>query len=162
MGKSKPADYIEANRKSNAHIHQPVISGSHHKRDATHTPSLSRCTISRQVFETRPKNKSHHDMASSPRRSKHKEDHSNDRTNIMTDNLNRTGKVQRPAASHLFLVRLWEEAPYGPDAHKNTNGAAGREWKGKVQHVVSGESHTFQDLASLLDYLRAMMPTTPE
>jgi hypothetical protein len=87
----------------------------------------------------------------------------------MADQLDGAGKVQRPAASHLFLVRLWEESGGGSDsrdvadsngngAHPNVDGTAEREWKGKVQHVVSGESHTFQDLPSLLDFLRAMMP----
>ncbi len=86
----------------------------------------------------------------------------------MADQLDGAGKVQRPAASHLFLVRLWEESDGGyhsgdaPDGtgdgmHPQVD-SAGREWKGKVQHVVSGESHTFQDLPSLLDFLRAMMP----
>ncbi len=85
----------------------------------------------------------------------------------MADQLDGAGKVQRPTASHLFLVRLWEEsdggslgeeATDGIGTHPGVGGAAEREWKGKVQHVVSGESHTFQDLPSLLDFLRAMMP----
>ncbi|HEX8229728.1 MAG TPA: hypothetical protein VF826_10500 [Chloroflexia bacterium] len=87
----------------------------------------------------------------------------------MSDQLDGAGKVQRPAASHLFLVRLWKESDGGSHngnasdgngngVHPNVGGAAEREWKGKVQHVVSGESHTFQDLPSLLDFLRAMMP----
>ncbi len=90
----------------------------------------------------------------------------------MADQLDGAGKAQRPAASHLFLVRLWEESggePEGSDtagvggngAHPETDGAANREWRGKVQHVVSGESHTFQDLSSLLDVLRSMMPAPP-
>ncbi len=92
----------------------------------------------------------------------------------MSDQVDGTGKAQRPEASHLFLVRLWEEPGDGPGAddlaggngtHPKVDGATSRAWKGKVQHVVSGESHTFQDLPSLLDYLRAMMPgptpTTP-
>ncbi|MEA2575109.1 MAG: hypothetical protein QOH93_2407 [Chloroflexia bacterium] len=88
----------------------------------------------------------------------------------MAEQLDGAGKVQRPAASHLFLVRLWEESGDGQErdgntdekaAHPNMDGAASREWKGKVQHVVTGESHTFQDLPSLLNYLRAMMPAPP-
>lgn len=88
----------------------------------------------------------------------------------MTDRTNEAGKAQRPAASHLFLVRLWEEPGDGTShagqvadadgAQPSAAGASDREWKGKVQHVVSGESHTFQDLPSLLDYLRAMMPAS--
>jgi hypothetical protein len=85
----------------------------------------------------------------------------------MADQLDGGGKAPRHTTSHLFLVRLWEESGDGPQgdgstdgnaAHSNTVGAADREWKGKVQHVVSGESHTFQDLPSLLEFLRAMMP----
>ncbi|MDQ5825520.1 MAG: hypothetical protein M3441_15105 [Chloroflexota bacterium] len=87
----------------------------------------------------------------------------------MADQLDGAGKVQRPAASHLFLVRLWEDSDGGSHSgdvadgtsegtHPGVAEAAEREWKGKVQHVVSGESHTFQDLPSLLDFLRAMMP----
>lgn len=93
----------------------------------------------------------------------------------MADQLDGAGKAQRPAASHLFLVRLWEEsrdgvAKSGDGAPSDGTGlpeqkeadgakdALAREWQGKVQHVVSGESYTFQDLTSLLDYLRTMMP----
>ena len=88
----------------------------------------------------------------------------------MTDRENLTGKPQHPKTSHLFLVRLWEEPGDGDDppevrhvagqgeAPPYAGGGTDREWKGKVQHVVTGESHTFQDLSSLIDYLRAMMP----
>lgn len=79
----------------------------------------------------------------------------------MTDRMDGAAKAQRPAASHLFLVRLWEEpgeSAKSNGANASADGLADREWKGKVQHVVSGESHTFHDLSSLLDYLRAMMP----
>jgi hypothetical protein len=85
----------------------------------------------------------------------------------MTDRESGTGRPQHPRASHLFLVRLWEEPSDGTSqvgtieeegAYAREGGATDREWKGKVQHVVTGESHTFQDLPSLLDYLRAMMP----
>jgi hypothetical protein len=73
----------------------------------------------------------------------------------MADNVdgNSNGKGQRPGTSHLFLVRLWE----GPGEGTGVEGASDGEWKGKVQHVVSGEAHNFEDLPSLLDYLRAMM-----
>jgi hypothetical protein len=85
----------------------------------------------------------------------------------MTEQVDGTGKAQRPAASHLFLVRLWEESAGlgGNGTHPDADGGSNREWKGKVQHVVSGESHTFQDLPSLLTVLRSMMlapaPGTP-
>ncbi|HEY0070925.1 MAG TPA: hypothetical protein VGE04_13245 [Chloroflexia bacterium] len=71
----------------------------------------------------------------------------------MAENVDSNGKGQRPETSHLFLVRLWE----GPGDSIGPEGASGGEWKGKVQHVVSGEAHNFEDLPSLLDYLRAMM-----
>lgn len=80
----------------------------------------------------------------------------------MADQIDAAGKAHRPAASHLFLVRLWAEpgdGTGGDGPFATGNGAPDREWKGKVQHVVSGESHTFEDLTSLVDYLRAMMPT---
>lgn len=80
----------------------------------------------------------------------------------MADDQDITEKAQRSATSHLFLVRLWEASLDGTGAHTTKDGTLEREWKGKVQHVISGESHTFQDLAALLDYLRAMMPTTTE
>ena len=52
-----------------------------------------------------------------------------------------------PDRSHLFLVRLW---PDGADS-------AGHEWYGRVQHVVSGEAHTFEDWATLIEWLRGML-----
>ena len=52
-----------------------------------------------------------------------------------------------PDSSHLFLVRLW---PEGGDT-------AGHEWYGRVQHVVSGEAYTFEDWATLIEWLRGML-----
>jgi hypothetical protein len=57
-----------------------------------------------------------------------------------------------PPRSHLFLVRVWA----APDAEH----AGG--WSGKLQHVVSGESHAFQDWASLVTLLQAMLPTAAD
>jgi hypothetical protein len=56
----------------------------------------------------------------------------------------------RPAteSSFLFLVRLWAEEDAG--------GATA--WCGKVQHVTSGEAHTFRDWAALVALLRTMLP----
>ena len=53
-----------------------------------------------------------------------------------------------PPHSHLFLVRLWP----GEDA----NGQA--QWRGKVQHMVSGEARYFQDWTTLIDLLCAILP----
>ena len=52
-----------------------------------------------------------------------------------------------PDSSHLFLVRLW------PDGTEST----GHAWYGRVQHVVSGEAHTFEDWAALIESLRGML-----
>jgi hypothetical protein len=46
------------------------------------------------------------------------------------------------------LVRLWAEE----------DTAGGTEWCGKVQHVTSGEAHTFRDWAALVALLRTMLP----
>jgi hypothetical protein len=51
-------------------------------------------------------------------------------------------------SSYLFLVRLWAEE----------DTAGGTEWCGKVQHVTSGEAHTFRDWAALVALLRTMLP----
>ena len=65
--------------------------------------------------------------------------------------LETTQAVRPPQAatdrSHLFLVRVW---PDGADS-------AGHEWYGRVQHVVSGEAHTFEDWATLIEWLRGML-----
>jgi hypothetical protein len=63
-----------------------------------------------------------------------------------------TTPTVRPAqatsdSSHLFLVRLWPDSA-DPARH---------EWYGRVQHVVSGEAHTFEDWATLIEWLRGML-----
>ena len=49
--------------------------------------------------------------------------------------------------SHLFLIRVW------PD--KGKDGEV--EWNGKLQHVVSGEVHTFQGCPHLIEVLLATL-----
>jgi hypothetical protein len=49
--------------------------------------------------------------------------------------------------STLFLVRIW--------AVELSDGSSG--WSGKVQHVVSGEAHTFRNQAELLNWLATML-----
>lgn len=50
--------------------------------------------------------------------------------------------------SHLFTVRLWlEDLGHGQS-----------EWRGQVQHVLSGESRYFRDWPSLLAFLQEMLP----
>jgi len=50
--------------------------------------------------------------------------------------------------SHLFTVRLWAE--------KIGNGQT--EWRGRVQHVTSGEAHYFRDWPTLIAHLLKMLP----
>jgi hypothetical protein len=53
---------------------------------------------------------------------------------------------RRSGRSHLFLVRVWiEEAP-----------TEQTEWCGKVQQVVSGETHSFRKWSMLVDLLQTM------
>jgi hypothetical protein len=49
--------------------------------------------------------------------------------------------------SHLFTVRLWVEEL----------GDGQTEWRGQVQHVVSGEKRHFRDWSSLLAFLLAKL-----
>jgi hypothetical protein len=50
--------------------------------------------------------------------------------------------------SHLFTVRLWSESL---EDHKG--------WRGRVQHVLSGETRTFDDWSSLVDIFLEMAET---
>ena len=45
--------------------------------------------------------------------------------------------------SHLFTVRLWLERT-GEDPAR---------WRGRVEHVLSGEAYYFQDWPKLIDFL---------
>ena len=54
----------------------------------------------------------------------------------------------RQQHSHLFTVRLWME----------DLGDGRAEWRGQVQHVLSGETHYFREWPTLLALLRAMLP----
>ena len=51
------------------------------------------------------------------------------------------------AVSHLFTVRLWPE----------DLGAGQVQWRGQVQHVLSGEVHYFRDWPELETHLLAMV-----
>ena len=53
--------------------------------------------------------------------------------------------------SHLFTVRLWMQ----------DLGDRRAEWRGKVQHVTSGEAHYFRDWDVLIALLKAMLPDPP-
>lgn len=50
--------------------------------------------------------------------------------------------------SQFFLVRLWSDPA----------GEGKAEWHGRLQHVLSGEAHSFGNLAMLLDVLIAVLP----
>ena len=50
--------------------------------------------------------------------------------------------------SHLFTVRLWAE----------DLGDGQIEWRGKLQHVTSGEARYFRDWRVLIALLQTMLP----
>jgi len=50
--------------------------------------------------------------------------------------------------THLFTLRLWPEA-LGDDQI---------EWRGKVQHVLSGEARYFRDWTALVAFLLETLP----
>jgi heme-degrading monooxygenase HmoA len=56
--------------------------------------------------------------------------------------------AQPPARTHLFTVRVWLEEL----------GAGQAEWRGEVQHVVSGETRYFRDWPALVASMQAMLP----
>jgi hypothetical protein len=60
-----------------------------------------------------------------------------------------TTQHQDLGRSQLFLVRLWAEK--GVDNVE-------KEWHGRVQHIVSGEAHTFHDWPALVELLLTMLP----
>jgi hypothetical protein len=51
--------------------------------------------------------------------------------------------------SHLFTVRIWPEA-VGEEI----------EWRGKVQHVTSGETRYFRDWPALVTFLEELLATS--
>ena len=53
-----------------------------------------------------------------------------------------------PHRSHLFTVRLWQE----------DLGHGRVEWRGQMQHVLSGQTHYFRDWATLAEVMAAMLP----
>jgi hypothetical protein len=52
----------------------------------------------------------------------------------------------QPHHSHLFTLRLWQEAW----------GDGQSEWRGQVQHVLSGEARYFREWPALIVYLLEM------
>lgn len=60
--------------------------------------------------------------------------------------------AQHERRSHLFTVRVWAEALGG-----------GRvEWRGQVQHALSGERRYFRVWPALVSFLLALIPDTSE
>ena len=55
---------------------------------------------------------------------------------------------QTQQRTHLFTLRMWPEAL----------GDGQIEWRGKVQHVLSGQAHYFRDWDALIVYLQDMLP----
>lgn len=53
------------------------------------------------------------------------------------------------ARSHLFMVRLWPE----------DLGSGRTDWRGKVQHVNSGETRYFRDWPTLEAFIEGLLPS---
>ena len=61
----------------------------------------------------------------------------------MTEKRQPNGNVPLQHRTHLFTLRLWPEAlGYGKT-----------EWRGKAQHVLSGEARYFRDWPALVAFL---------
>ena len=58
-----------------------------------------------------------------------------------------TKREERDRHSYLFTVRLWPE----------TLGDGRTEWRGKVQHVISGETRYFRDWSTLVTLFLEMV-----
>ncbi len=54
--------------------------------------------------------------------------------------------------THLITLRMWPEAL----------GDGQIEWRGKVQHVLSGQTRYFRDWDTLIAYLQDMLPPDSE
>ncbi len=53
----------------------------------------------------------------------------------------------RPPQNHLFTLRVWQAEV----------GEGQMEWRGKLQHVVSGQTHYFRNWPALILYLGEML-----
>lgn len=60
------------------------------------------------------------------------------------------GQSKMRPHSHLFTVRLWDEEI----------GDGQTVWRGKVQHVLTGETRPFRNWIALTEVIRAMLPQT--
>ncbi len=59
-----------------------------------------------------------------------------------------TLEQKRRRTSELFTVRVWRESV----------GKGQFEWRGRIEHVISGEGHYFRAWSKLTDYLIKMLP----
>ncbi len=68
-------------------------------------------------------------------------------------------RQSQPEQSHLFLLRLWRDEAgalgraEGAKSLQRTGSDGEIHWQGKLQHVVSGEVHSFEEWPVLIDYL---------
>ena len=60
--------------------------------------------------------------------------------------------IHDPARVQLFMLRMWRE--------ELDEGRV--EWRGKVQHVASGEVRYFRDWPALIAYLQEMLNARPD
>jgi hypothetical protein len=56
-------------------------------------------------------------------------------------------ETQRPPQSQLFTLRVWQA----------DSGESQMEWRGKLQHVVSGQTQYFRDWPTLILHLGEML-----
>jgi hypothetical protein len=58
----------------------------------------------------------------------------------------------------LFLVRVWRDVTRDQNDDDGSGTGGGKtEWRGKVQRVVDGESHQFDNWQGLVDSLLVML-----
>ena len=60
--------------------------------------------------------------------------------------------IHEPARVQLFMLRMWREEL----------GEGRVEWRGKVQHVTSGEVRYFRDWPTLIACLQEMLSAKPD
>ena len=57
------------------------------------------------------------------------------------------GEKESEVQSESFTIRIWSERI----------GQGKTEWRGRIQHVLSGETHYFRDWNSLIDQVQGML-----
>jgi hypothetical protein len=60
---------------------------------------------------------------------------------------NKNGADQPPSNTHVFMLRMWQE----------DLGGGQTDWRGKVQHVESGEARYFRDWATLQAFVEGLL-----